>query len=47
MQSITEAIAKDIKPTKTVSDKLVLRDGAKYRMLVGVEGKLTKAGRFY
>ena len=47
MQFITEAIAKGIEPMKTETDKIVLRDGRKYRMLVGVDGKLTKAGRFY
>ncbi len=47
MQFITEAIAKDIKPMKTATDKIVLRDGQKYRVLVGVDGKVTKAGKLY
>ena len=47
MQFITEAIRKEIEPTKTGTDTLILRDGHKYRVLVGVDGKVTKAGKLY
>jgi hypothetical protein len=47
MQFITEAIRKEIAPTKTQTDKLVLRDGRKFRTLVDPDGTLTKSGIFY
>ncbi len=47
MNFITETIAKGIEPSKNPNDTIVLKDGRKYRKLVGVDGKLTKAGRFY
>ena len=44
MNFITETIAKGIGPSKNPNDTIVLKDGRKYRKLVGVDGKLTKAG---
>ena len=44
---IQGAVAQGIEPRRTANDALILRDGARYRILVDANGQRTAAGRRY
>eukprot|EP00973_Karenia_brevis_P021110 2903209-Karenia_brevis.AAC.1 len=44
---IQGAVAQGIRPKRTANDALILRDGARYRILVDASGQRTAAGRRY
>ncbi len=44
---VRQALGKGLTPSRTASDALILRDGRQHKILVGVHGQVTPAGRAY